>query len=192
MGSTKTFVNSILTLLLIASRWLGSSLNLEGLDEHLEHALGLELHEYVESVATNGQLVLVGRGFSVPILRMAQLTLAEVARFNSSWYSGGGFRHGAMELLIGGAIATLVHLEGKTERVVGKMLQDLSDLDTVWAITNVGVDSKRRIQLKSGLAEELAAIPVIVIFQKLADLLAQKRGYPSGVGMIATKVTSEE
>jgi glucosamine--fructose-6-phosphate aminotransferase (isomerizing) len=192
MGSTKTFVNSILTLLLIASRWLGSSLNLEGLDEHLEHALGLELHEYMESVATNGQLVLVGRGFSVPILRMAQLTLAEVARFNSSFYSGGGFRHGAMELLIGGAIATLVHLEGKTERVVGKMLQDLSDLDTVWAITNVGVDSKRRIQLKSGLAEELAAIPVIVIFQKLADLLAQKRGYPSGVGMIATKVTSEE
>jgi glucosamine--fructose-6-phosphate aminotransferase (isomerizing) len=192
MGSTKTFVNSILTLLLIASRWLGSSLNLEDLDEHLEHALGLELHEYMESVATNGQLVLVGRGFSVPILRMAQLTLAEVARFNSSWYSGGGFRHGAMELLIGGAIATLVHLEGKTERVVGKMLQDLSDLDTVWAITNVGVDSKRRIQLKSGLAEELAAIPVIVIFQKLADLLAQKRGYPSGVGMIATKVTSEE
>jgi glucosamine--fructose-6-phosphate aminotransferase (isomerizing) len=165
---------------------------LEGLDEHLEYALGLELHEYMESVATNGQLVLVGRGFSVPILRMAQLTLAEVARFNSSFYSGGGFRHGAMELLIGGAIATLIHLEGKTERVVGKMLQDLSDLDTVWAITNVGVDSKRRIQLKSGLAEELAAIPVIVIFQKLADLLAQKRGYPSGVGMIATKVTSEE
>ncbi|WP_448523218.1 SIS domain-containing protein [Pseudothermotoga sp.] len=192
MGSTKTFVNSILTLLLIASRWVRSSLNLEGLDEHLEHALRLELHEYMESVATNGQLVLVGRGFSVPILRMAQLTLAEVARFNSSFYSGGGFRHGAMELLIGGAIATLVHLEGKSERVVGKMLQDLSDLDTVWAITNAGVDSKRRIQLKSGLTEELAAIPVIVVFQKLADLLAQKRGYPSGVGMIATKVTSEE
>ncbi|MBC7121883.1 MAG: hypothetical protein H5T94_01340, partial [Pseudothermotoga sp.] len=85
-----------------------------------------------------------------------------------------------------------VHLEGRTERVVGKMLKDLSDLERVWAITNVREDSKRTIQLKSGLPEELAAIPIIVVFQKLADQLAQKRGYPSGVGMIATKVTSEE
>ena len=192
MGSTKTFVNSILTLLLITSRWVGRPLSFEGLDEHLEYALELEIRDYVESVAANGQLVLVGRGFSVPILRMAQLTLAEVARLNSSWYSGGGFRHGAMELLIGGATATLVHLEGRTERVVGKMLKDLSDLERVWAITNVREHSKRTIQLKSGLPEELAAIPIIVVFQKLADELAQKRGYPSGVGMIATKVTSEE
>lgn len=192
MGSTKTFVNSILTSLLILSQWTERELNLEGLDLHLERVLQLDITDYIESVAANQQLVLVGRGFSVPILRMAQLTLAEVARFNSSWYSGGGFRHGAMELLVGGTIVTIVHLEGKTQHLTAKMLRDLSTFDSIWTITNTQTASKKKIELVGGLEEELAALPVIVVFQRLADELAHRRGYPSGVGVIASKVTSEE
>lgn len=192
MGSTKTFINSILTLLLIFSRWTDQKLDLTGIDEHLEHALQLDLNDYVEAVNASCQLVLVGRGFTVPILRMAQLTLAEVARLNCSWYSGGGFRHGAMELMVGGAMVTLVHLRGKTERITEKMVQELQRFEKTWLITNVDMDVQRKISLKRGLIEEIASIPCIVVYQRLANELAQKRGFPSGVGMIASKVTSEE
>ncbi|MGB9790066.1 SIS domain-containing protein [Thermotoga caldifontis] len=192
MGSTKTFVNSIVTLLLILSQWAGKPLNPDGLDDHLESALAVDIHDYVESVAANGQLVLVGRGFSVPILRMAQLTLAEVARFNCSWYSGGGFRHGAMELMVGGIVSTFIHVEGKTSQIMARFARELSRFDGLWLISNVETIVPRCVRLKEGLTEELAPIPAIVVFQRLADELARRRGYPSGVGMIATKVTSEE
>ncbi|WP_345966673.1 SIS domain-containing protein [Pseudothermotoga sp.] len=192
MGSTKTFTNSIVTLLLIFSKWLDRKLDLAGIDEHLEYVLQLDLQNYIETANVSHQLILVGRGFTVPILRMAQLTLAEVARYNCSWYSGGGFRHGAMELLVSGAMTTLVHLRGKTERITEKMFRELCRFDKTWLITNVEMDAQRKISLKAGLSEEIAPIPCIVVFQRLANELAQKRGYPSGVGMIASKVTSEE
>lgn len=75
---------------------------------------------------------------------------------------------------------------------MARFARELSRFDGLWLISNVETIVPRCVRLKEGLTEELAPIPAIVVFQRLADELARRRGYPSGVGMIATKVTSEE
>lgn len=192
MGSSKTFINTILTLLLISSKWTGEELDLEKLADHVENALTINVDSLTRSLIEKKNPILVGRGFSVPILRMAQLTLAEISKMNCVVYSGAGFRHGPMELMLTNPLICLVALQGKTISLALDLLADLSTYEDVWCITNQGTTNEKSIVLKEGLTEELSSIPVIVIFQKIANDIAIEKGYKPGVGVIASKVTKKE
>lgn len=192
MGSSKTFVNTILTLLLIASTWTEKELDLEKLSDHVENALSINVDSLSKSIFEKANPIFVGRGFAIPILKMAQLTLAEISKINSVVYSGAGFRHGPMELMVTDPLVCLVALQGKTLSLALDLLADLSPYHNVWSITDQDVLSEKSIALRKGLPEEISSVPVIVIFQKIANDLAIIKGYKPGVGIIASKVTKKE
>lgn len=192
MGSSKTFVNTILTLLLIGSTWIGAELDLEKLVDHIENVLSVNVDSLAQALSEKANPILVGRGFALPILRMAQLTLAEIAKTNCVVYSGAGFRHGPMELMVTNPLICLVALQGKTLNLTLDLLADLSSYKDVWCITDQGIPNEKSILIKEGLDEVLSSIPVIVIFQKIANSLAIAKGYEPGIGIIASKVTKKE
>ncbi len=192
MGSSKTFVNTILTLLLIGSTWVGEELDLERLADHVEDALNIDVDSFSKAVLEKPDPILVGRGFAIPILKMAQLTLAEISKINCVVYSGAGFRHGPMELMVTNPLVGIVALQGRTISLSLDLLADLSSYDNVWCITDQDVLNHRSVILKKGLMETLSSIPVIVIFQKMANTLSMAKGYKPGVGIIASKITKKE
>ncbi|MGJ8454600.1 SIS domain-containing protein [Pseudothermotoga sp. U03pept] len=192
MGSSKTFLNTIVTLLIVASAWIGEELNYERLIEYVENALTLKIELFTQDLLKKENSILVARGFAIPIMRMAQLTLAEISKVNSVVYSGAGFRHGPMELMVTNPLVVVTALHGKTFGLTLDLLGDLSSYENVWCITDYDRPIERSIVIKEGLEEPLSSIPVMVILQKAADDLAVAKGYEPGVGMIASKVTRKE
>lgn len=192
MGSSKTFINTIVTLLLIAETWTGDELPFEKLPEALSKALEIDVSLYAKDMLDSKSVILVGRGFAVPVLKMAQLTLAEIAKVSSVVYSGAGFRHGPMELLVTDPLITVVAQHGRTSKLTFDLIGDLSFYQKVWCITDENVSFQRTISTPDGLIEELSCIPVMAIFQKVANEISIAKGYEPGVGLIASKVTKKE
>lgn len=192
MGSSKTFLNTIVTLLIVASAWTGEELNYERLIEYVENTLSMDIELFTQDLLRKETPVLVARGFAIPIMRMAQLTLAEIAKINSVVYSGAGFRHGPMELMVTDPTVVVTALRGKTLGLTLDLLGDLSSYENIWCITDYNKPIERSLVIKEGLEEPLSSIPVMVIFQRVANDLAVAKGYEPGVGMIASKVTKKE
>lgn len=194
MGSSKSFLNTITALLLIASSWTKEKLDFNAVVDHVSAALKTDTRQFTAEMNIKDDVVLAGRGYCLPILRMAQLTLAEIAKKNVSWYSGAGFRHGAMELLVSSPMVTFVIVQGRTLELMLRLREDAMQFtESVWAITNADLHSGgRRVTLKKGLPEELSALPAMVIFQLISNQLALDNGYVPGHGEIASKVTTKE
>ncbi len=155
MGSSKTFLNTIVTLLITASTWTGQNLDFERLIDHVESTLTTNADSFTRDLLDKANLIFVGRGFSVPILRMAQLTLAEISKVNSVVYSGAGFRHGPMELMVTNPLVGVVALQGKTMALSLDLLSDLSSYQNIWCITDQDLSIEKSIVLKQGLCETL-------------------------------------
>lgn len=193
MGSSKSFLNTIITLLLIASSWTKENLDFAALVDHVNAALETDTKQLTAEINSKANVVLAGRGYCLPVLRMAQLTLAEIAKKNVSWYSGAGFRHGAMELLLSAPMVTFLIVEGRTLELMLRLRKDtMRFAESVWAITNTDLNNGHCVALKRGLCEELSALPAMVIFQRVSNELALDNGYVPGRGEIASKVTTKE
>ncbi len=194
MGATKTFTNTIVTILMIGSSWSGSNLNLSLLPAKMEEALSVDTAELAETLSRAKTAIVVARGCGVGVGRMIRLMFAEVAKLSIVFYSGAAFRHGPVELLIDRPVVITLNPEGKTSPLMEELHQDISGKCELVTLSNFSStsNSAKRVLVSMGLPEELSFIPMMNHLQKTAEELARIRDFDPGAGIYGSKVTTKE
>lgn len=189
MGSSKTFVNSIVLLVMISEIITKQKIDFTDLIGSIAEALEIDIDDYAEKFLKNDHQILIARGYGVPITGMAKLTVAEVAKIPISIYSGAAFRHGPLELLNSNPGLTILNFMGATKDKVDELIEDLPESIKPFIIGN---SENSNIVVGMDLPEVLSAIPSIIIFQKLSEKLADIKHFKAGVGTFASKITTKE
>lgn len=195
MGASKTFVNTVLLLLILAAEWASEELPLSRFVICAEKALETDADTLTDYLESSRLPIIVGRGFSLGVAEMIRLMFAEVPKMNMAVFSGGAFRHGPLELLESDPLVILLNPEGKTSDLMEKLANELSGKCRVSMLTNAEKERTSQILtllVGEGLTEELAPLVFLMPFQKAAETLAKKAGYDPGEGVYASKVTRVE
>ncbi len=195
MGASKTFLNTALLLLVLASEWSGEQIPLNTITECVEKGLKLEIDSLTKAIESSKLPIIVARGFSLGVAQMIRLMLAEIPKRNVEVFSGGAFRHGPLELLENDPMVIVMNPEGKTSHLMDKLADELSGKCPVVMLTNSASEYNPDIHVirtGTGLTEELAPLTFLVPFQRVANELAQRAGYNPGEGVHAAKVTRVE
>lgn len=192
MGATKTFVNSVVLMLLIAASKTGRSLNFSELPSRIEEAISLDLSWLATLLSEKREKILVARGYGIGVGSMARLMFAEVAKISLIFYAGAAFRHGPVDLLIDRPVVLTMNPEGVTQNLMQELHRDISDKCDLITLTNLKKESVESIYVSEGLDEVLASIPMMNVLQKSVEEIARNRGFDPGAGVYGTKVTTKE
>ncbi|HPD37889.1 MAG TPA: phosphosugar isomerase [Mesotoga infera] len=192
MGATKTFINSILTTLLMALTWSGTRIDFSKLPESIEEAFETDVTHLVELLAGNRERILVARGYGIGVAKMARLMFAEVSKLSLVFYSGAAFRHGPLELLNDRPVVMTMNPYGETSALMEELHRDIYQKCELITLTNFQSACERSIKVSIGLPEIIAPIPMMAVLQKIANELALKRGFDPGKGIFGSKVTVKE
>lgn len=196
MGSSKTFTNTLTSLLIISCTWTNENLPFHVLPQSFEKYLALPIDGLSESFERAEFNILISWGYGVFISKMAQLTIAEVSKIPTLVYSGPAFRHGPIELLARNVNLILLYPGHKEEKRFKSLYTDLLEEGRLpWIIGDIEIkknENERTIFIDQKLPDVLLPVPYVCIFQRLANLLAKNRGYLPGVGIFGSKVTRKE
>ncbi|MBN2253416.1 MAG: SIS domain-containing protein [Kosmotogaceae bacterium] len=192
MGATKTFVNSIVLMLIIAASKTERRMDFSKLPSRMEEALALDVSRLASLLSESRERILVARGFGIGVGKMARLMFAEVAKMSLIFYTGAAFRHGPVELLIDRPLVLTLNPAGATYDLMKELHSDISDKCDLITLSNSREESVETVFASEGLDEALASIPMMNVLQKAVEEIARKRGFDPGAGVYGTKVTSKE
>jgi glucosamine--fructose-6-phosphate aminotransferase (isomerizing) len=192
MGATKTFVNSIVLMLIIAASKTARQIDFSKLPSRMEEALALDVSWLTTLLSEKRERILVARGFGIGVGRMARLMFAEVAKMSLIFYTGAAFRHGPVELLIDRPVVLTLNPTGATHDLMQELHSDISDKCDLITLSNSNNESVETVYISEGLDEVLASIPMMNVLQKTVEEIARKRGFDPGAGVYGTKVTTKE
>jgi glucosamine--fructose-6-phosphate aminotransferase (isomerizing) len=203
--SSKTYTAGLAVLRLLGSVLAGEDLEAARKEIH-DTASELEaflqgLDEQAERLADRLGIVdflaFVGRGPSLASARAGSLITQEASKLPCAAYSGGGFRHGPLELArpgfravifagLGGAAALNLQLAGQICEAGGRVLLISSGAG--------GDAASERMAIVQIPAVEPALLPIleIVPVQLLTIPLARAKGYEPAVFERASKITAVE
>lgn len=188
MGSTKTFTNTLVTLLIIVQKWIEKDLKLENLVKSYEKMLNFDINNLLDFFLDNKNFpIFISWKWGVSILNMISLTLTEVSKIPSLVFEGATFRHGIIEIL---AVDPLIILLPISDDITYKKFKNLKrDLQQLKAKI---FTLESLFENVNTLSKETQPIPYLVIFQKLANFLAIGKELEPGQGIYASKVTKKE
>jgi len=187
MGSTKTFTNTLVSLLIIVQEWIGKDFKLENLIKSYEKMLNFDINSLLNLFLNNNFPIFISWKWGVSILNMINLTLTEVSKVPSLVFEGATFRHGVIEIVAIDPLIVLLPISNDpTYKKFKNLKYDLEQLKAkIFTLESL-------FENMNTLPKETQPIPYLVIFQKIANSLAIYKGLEPGQGMYASKVTKKE
>lgn len=128
VAATKSFIAGVASLAHLVAAWsqdgeLGASL--ERLPEALEAAAGLDWSAALPALEVADRMLVVGRGYSLPVAREAALKLKETCGLYAEAFSGAEVRHGPMALVEEGLPILALVPDDRTRRGMLRLVADL-------------------------------------------------------------------
>jgi glucosamine--fructose-6-phosphate aminotransferase (isomerizing) len=202
--STKTYVNTMALLYLMARSLEGDRALREAIDELHRLAeqmpsleVGEEMREAAAFLLPMQAIQFVARGPSMVAARQAALTFMEGAKLPATALTAGAFRHGPFELAREGHRALFFVPQGRTAEITlglarecaarGSRVVVLTDLDL-----SQEAGSGMWVSRLPAVGEELFSLLAAVPQAYLLHHVAAGRGYVAGVFEYGSKVTTRE
>lgn len=195
--STKSYVNTLAIVRLVASQLVGDADHALSMLESTADALGAYLkrmHDHVEALrdfARDRHLLLTGRGSAAASAQAAGLVLKEAAKVPVEGMSAGALRHGVIELAGPGlAVAIFDHTPGAHRSQNARLAADLAAAGTqIGWVSESGSGFPDRLPSPTG--DEIdPAIRDAAAFQTLSFELARRSGVTPGSFAFASKITN--
>ncbi len=200
--STKTYVNTLAVLYLMARRLQSVRALSDGLDrlERAAAAMARVDRPAVERAAVllarAGAIHVVARGAAVAAARQTALTLIEGARVAASAYTGGAFRHGPFELADQRLHGIVFIPQGPTRQLLAALAADLlAKGGRVVVIADAALDLKGPSLVTIRIpacGEGLFPIVAAASHARLLIALAAARGMEAGRFRHGSKITVRE
>jgi fructoselysine-6-P-deglycase FrlB-like protein len=144
----------------------------------------------------------ISRGPNVATAYQAALIFSEGAKCFTTGFTGGGFRHGPMELSTGEYRGVVFAPEGRTSGLTTAMAHEIAENGEqarVVLVTN-GKGQSGTMEQPSGLRtvnlpsceEHHFAFHAALFFELLLVHVAEKRGLTAGVFSVGSKITAKE
>lgn len=203
--SNKTYITGLAVLHLLGCRLVGRSLeaardallgiarDLEGLLDNVE----ARIDQAAQSFADTDCLAFIGRGHGLASARAGSLITQEASKLSCAAYSGGGFRHGPVELMMSGFSAVIFAGTGELGALNRRLAREIceagghvlliSSSETDRAATG-GMSVIQVPAVEPALSPILEIIPV----QFLTIPLALARGHEPATFERANKITAVE
>jgi glucosamine--fructose-6-phosphate aminotransferase (isomerizing) len=202
--STKTYVNTLAALHLMAEALSGEAAVTEALNS-LED-LSAEMNETLDKDAINAAadklcdancIFFVSRGLSMVAARQSALTFMEGTRLPAQALAGGAYRHGPFELVDETHRCVFFIPTGQTTDLLVSMAAETAGMDaTVVCITDQPCERLRKagcsILAVPNVSEELFPLAAATTQELLLDAVARKRGLQAGVFRYGQKITTRE
>lgn len=201
--STKTYVCSLVVLLLLAERLqpgiideahfdLAADGMTHAVDEVAPALLATELSE-------RRGLFILGRGPSLSAAEYAALIIKEMAALPAEAMSGGAFRHGPLEVTLSDVGVVILAPAGRTADLGVRLAVEIAERGRpVWLLTDperartLRAPSSLRLTTVPPVPEALAPLVTVVPLQLLAAHLAEARGRRAGAMVLVGKTTEHE
>jgi glucosamine--fructose-6-phosphate aminotransferase (isomerizing) len=200
--STKTYVNTLAVLFLMAES-LGGDEALERALERLSVVAGMLDRHDAAAIAAAADLLadaraihFVARGPAVVAARQAALTFMEGTRTSATAFTGGGFRHGPLELAGPDHRAVIFAPQGKTAELMASLVRELSQKGGKTVVMTDWPDgfsaSGAQVIAVPRAGEDLFPPAVAPAQELLLHALAQRRGVEAGIFRYGGKITLRE
>ena len=187
MGSSKTFLNTLVTLLIMYESLTGVKIEYKEMIELTKILLDVDISAFERFIESSTFPIFVGWKHGKNLLDMVKLTFIEVAKKPSLVYEGGMFRHGAMEILARSTNVVLLPCKVKLKNYES-LKNDLLSI----GFNPFIVDEKSFGIEAFEMSYQIRPIPFMVIFQRVAETLSRCSGFNPGKGIFSTKVTKKE
>lgn len=182
VAATKSFICSLAVLAQLTAEWAGDeplSSALAGLGSTLEAAWQLDWSAAIPIIARQSNLLVLGRGLTLPIAAEAALKLKETSGLHAEAFSHAEVAHGPMTLIKAGDpvlvfAPTDVAREGLADR-----LSAFADRGAQLIVAGSGLnDASASVTLPviTGTHPVAASIAMIQSFYRLAEALSVARG----------------
>ncbi|MBK8021402.1 MAG: SIS domain-containing protein [Chloroflexi bacterium] len=180
--ATKTYINSLACLWLMAQRWSGRLDQAYGQLEQVAEAATQRLEArdsitgaWFDAMAGCEQIAFVGHGPHVSTARQGAMMLAEWAKVRALWFSIGAFRHGFIEFVT------------PTTGFIAFGESGLTRVSTRAVLDEVGGYGARTLSVVGGLADTtaswddfLAPMLDVIPAQLFAEAMARRLGVEPG------------
>jgi len=203
-SATKTYTNSIATLLALAEVWRGGTVHrwrealggvVSDMAAYVDRGLA-QVAEAVEFLQDADYVNLIARGPAVATACQALLLLQETSHVNGGAVTAATFRHGPFEVVGPGHQAIVFAPRGKTYELVAAMATEMASLGSrVLLITNGDFDNvpAGMCVVRVSAADELYAPLLDIMPVELITVgLGPARGVKAGDFSRGHKVTTRE
>jgi glucosamine--fructose-6-phosphate aminotransferase (isomerizing) len=194
--ATKTYLNCLAVLWLLARRWAGAP-GFQALEQVAAECQRLVADadtiaaRWLQALGTVEQLVFAGHGPHVASARQSAMMLAERARVAAIGMGAGAFRHGPIEIAQPGLGAVIFAPPGRSSASATTLAADLSGYGARVLIVEHG--HTRGLDEAAGASPEidefLAPMLDVIPAQIFAEALARKLGVGPGFRYIGKVVT---
>jgi len=174
VAATKTFVNQVLTLLVLAAE-LGWKVDYDKIPSELKAVFEHEdqIKELAKKLANKHDLYIIGRGMAYPVSREIALKLKEISYMHAEGMMGGELKHGTLALIEKGT--PVIGLVDNTE-IISNMKEVEARGAEVISISDCPTEFGG-IQLQAS-SEASFALGATIIGQMLTYYIAKERGLP--------------
>ncbi|MBU4201221.1 MAG: SIS domain-containing protein [Verrucomicrobia bacterium] len=200
--STKTYVNTLAVLYLMAQAMEGSAAMENGLARLEKSAEAMRsvnragIDQAARLLADASAIHFVSRGPAVVAARQAALTFMEGTRISAAAYTGGAFRHGPFELVDENLRCVFFVPGGTTCELIKKMALDVVEKKgRVIVITDQKVilpQSQGAVLKVPDFGEDLFCLSAATTQELLLDAVAGNRGLKAGQFRYGEKITRRE
>ncbi|MBP9836569.1 MAG: glutamine--fructose-6-phosphate transaminase (isomerizing) [Candidatus Pacebacteria bacterium] len=198
VASTKAYTAQVITLFLLAIKAgvLNGAITsekakelflaLQELPEQIEQVLRLssKVAEVAKEYRSVSRIIIIGKGYAVPVAYEAALKIQEVAYIDSYGFASGELKHGPLALVTEGVLVLAVALNGLvSERVVSNAEEVRARRGDIVALVTAGSEEEKLFANKAKYIfslpkamEEMTPILSVVIMQLMAFHLGIERG----------------
>lgn len=202
-AATKTYLATLVVLLHLANRVRPGALKIEEIatvGTWVSGTVAQGLEEAVPaSLAERAALFIVGRGPSLSVAHYAALIMKEVAVLPAEGMSGGAFRHGPLEMILGDIGVVVLAPAGRTTLLGVELAVEIAERNRpVWLLTDASHSAELpelptlRLTMLPSVCEAVSPLATTVPLQLLAVRAAKARGRVPGSLMLVSKVTERE
>ncbi|RQP23407.1 SIS domain-containing protein [Albitalea terrae] len=193
VAATKSFVASLVASALLVSHWRMDAAMLKALDA-LPHQLDTtvadhEIDATVRALAPVEHLLVIGRGFGLPLAQEAALKLKEACGMHAQALSGAEAMHGPVSLAGRGRTALVFATGGPELPGLIAFADHLRRLGTNVVLAAPPQIRERTMTLTPADMPELDAVPAIRSFYEVVAALATARGFDADQPPHLRKVT---
>lgn len=198
VASTKAYTAQVITLFLLAIKTgvLNGTLtiqeeekllsDLQKLPGQVEEVLDLstKVGEVARAYRSAARVIVIGKGYAVPVAYEAALKIQEVAYLDSFGFASGELKHGPLALVTENVLVVAIALNGlASQRVVSNAEEVLARKGDIVAIVTAGSEEEKQFSRKAKYvfslpkaSEEMTPILSVIIMQLLALYLGVDRG----------------
>lgn len=192
VAATKTFVNSVLSGLLLLSEIGGDQALLNALDRlpgHLENAIDQNWQALAGPIENRGSLYVVGRGPGLAVAHEAALKFKETCQIHAEAYSSAEVMHGPISIVENGYPILALGVRDAAEESLAQSADRMADQGGQVFATSGKVLRAEKLPFEAADHPLTDALVQIVSFYAFIEWFARRRGFNPDVPKHLKKVT---